>query len=135
RYVAVEHSRVDVRPARDGRSVAKQLGDRGDCALDRALAARSRARRRLFAGQRDRRQHGRIQGPEVLGAELITDLALEIVVDVIRADRYPFSANVVGEQLIGAAAPPLEPAEQLAREWVGDRLDASLDALAELGEH
>ena len=94
---------------------------RGSCATSSIarLTARLRAvlRRRRLAGhgERDRGQRGRVPGAEVLGGEVAAGGLLEVRVDVGRADVVPAPALLVGEQLVPAAAPPLERGDDRAR--------------------
>ena len=56
------------------------------------LRARWLAASRPSTASDDRRQHGRVPGPEVLGAVLLAELRLEVVADLVRAHRAPAPA-------------------------------------------
>ena len=69
--VLVDDPRVDVRLLRDRRGVAEVGGDLLDGRLDRALPRRLGVALLGALGQRDRGEHGRVPGAEVLGREVL----------------------------------------------------------------
>jgi len=109
RGVALEHARIDVRRARDGRRVAQVAGDLVDGVRLRALSGGLRRARDLPRdGERDRGEHRGVPRAEVLGREALARDLLDVGVDVLRAQVGPRAAPAVGEQLGTAAAPPPE---------------------------
>jgi hypothetical protein len=81
----VEHARVDVGGAADGRRVAEVDGDLFDRSLDGALARGLRARGLARDRQRDGRERGGVPGAEVLRGVVAAGRLLEVLVDVLRA--------------------------------------------------
>ncbi len=133
--VALDDARVDVGGPADGGGVAEVLGDLPDHAGHGPAAAGGRGSRDRGDGQADRRQHGRVPGPEVLGADVQAGQVLEVLVDVRAVELVPAPLLVVGEQRVafGRAGPQLpdDPAELR----IGHRLDPLVAALGRVVEH
>src|SRR5581483_11275991 len=142
--VAIEHARIDVGVARDRGGVAQRRRHDLDGGFDLALAARlGRCPRGCAllavptvarAGERGGGDHGRVPRAEVLGAELLAEHGLEVVVDLVGADRVPAAAIAVREQLWTAAAPALELIQQSCGAPVVDDLHAFDAALGRIVE-
>ena len=114
--VLVDHPRVDVGLAREGRGVAEELRDLLHRRRDRPLARRLRLAGLVGLGQRDRCQHGRVPGPEVLGR-------------VVGARRPPdVLVDDAASRARATAGPPSRPAA--ARRRAGARMTSSASMTA-----
>ena len=63
-----------------------------------------------------------VPGAEVLGAEVLAEMLLEVVVDVVGTDRMPAPTLPVSQQLVAAGAASAQGRDQLVRRRVGDHL-------------
>src|SRR6185437_9660713 len=76
-----------------------------------------------------------VPGPEVLGRVLLSDQALEVLVDLLGADVMPSAPFTVGEQLVPTAASALERGDHLDHGRVLNRLHPAYASLAQVIEH
>jgi len=132
--VPLDDPGVDVGgPAHRG-GVAQVLRNLRDHPGDGALAAARGGARQRRDGQADRREHRRVPGAEVLGADVQAGQVLEVAVDLRAVHQVPPAAPVVGEQLVATGRARLQRPDDPADLRVGDRLDPLEAALGQVVE-
>ena len=100
RVVAVEDPRIDVGGAADRRGVVEVAGRLLDGSLIARFLAAFEVGYLVVGGEEDRREHGRVPGPEVLRAEPVAGDLLDVGVDVLGDEVVPLPALLVDEQVL-----------------------------------